>query len=281
MRKGIKIGETRKVAPWIYVMIAADMEEMLNFAPETTNGGASRGRWDRKRIVGTVIFGVVLFALAIFFWRVFSFYRNIQNGTINPALGYTTTDFTRVAHAFAQKAADGDGSGSVATIDDPTLGDRNAKIVVVEFADFACEYSRQNAPIVRAIAKQYANDVQIIFRDFPIEDIHPGSTIAAQGGGCANEQGKFWEYHDVVFGMKDALSVESILAVAEDLDLDIALFARCLESDFYAKDVQGDVADGVTAGVAGTPTYFFNGQKVEGAIPFTIFNQIINAMRET
>jgi protein-disulfide isomerase len=257
------------------------MEEMVNMLPPQQRSLSEKHRWDSRRILETMGFVMALSAVALFSWRVFSFYRNIQSGAINPALGYTTTDFTRAAHAFAKKAAEGAGSGSLATIDDPTLGTKTPKITLVEFADFGCPYSQENAPIVRAIAKQYSADVQIIYRDFPLEDLHPGATIAAQGGGCANEQGKFWEYHDAVFALKEILSVEAIFSVADRLELDMDDFQRCMESDFYTKDVEGDIADGAAAGVVGTPTFFFNGEKVEGSIPFTVFNQIINAMRQT
>ena len=257
------------------------MEEIVNMLPSPENVPEPHHRWETKRILATLGFGAVLGLMIIFSSRVFAFYRDIQNGSINPALGYTTTDFTRAAQAFAEKAAAGEGSGSLASIDDPTLGTKSPKITIVEFADFGCPYSQEDAPIVRAIAKQYGTDVQVVFRDFPLEDVHPGSTIAAQGGGCANEQGKFWEYHDAVFELKGILSVEAINSVADRLDLNMDEFARCLESDFYVKDVESDLADGVAAGVVGTPTFFFNGQKVEGSIPFTIFNQIIDAMRQT
>lgn len=260
------------------------MEE-IGLLPNQANAELRPHRFSASRFIGGAAFALVLVVVLAFSWRVLKFYRGIQSGEINPALAYTTTDFTRAASAFAAKAAANAGPtvGLLGT-SDPSLGPASAKITVVEFADFGCPYSQEVAPIVRAISKQYATDVRIVFRNYPIDELHPGATIAAQAGGCANEQGKFWEYHDAVFAAQTSqpeISVASLSTIAGGLGLNVEQFARCIESGYYAKDVSEDVSDGATAGVVGTPTFFFNGQKVEGSIPFTIFNQIINAMRQT
>lgn len=239
-------------------------------------------RFSTHKVLGTLGFALVLVMVCIFSWRVFAFYQDIRSGDINPALGYTTTDFSRAATAFAARAAaNGSDSGEILGDNDPTLGSDDAKIVLVEFGDFGCPYSREVAPIVRAIVKQYSSDIQFMYRDYPIDDLHPGASLAAEAGGCAQEQGKFWEYYDAVFGMSDELSETTLTAIAETIDMDTTQFERCIESGYYANDVADDTSDGAKAGVVGTPTFFFNGQKVEGSIPFTIFNQIIDAMRQT
>lgn len=254
--------------------------EEINMLPVETPPPTKR-RWSPARMLGMTGFVLVIFCVLGFSWRVFSFYRDIRNGSINPALAYTTTNFTRAVTAFAAKAAANSDSASLIGTSDPSLGNKNAKITVVEFADFGCPYSQEVAPIVRAIAKQYSSDVRVVFRNFPIEELHPGATIAAQAGGCAAEQGKFWEYHDAVFASKEPLGVDMLSGIADTIGLDANQFARCLDSDYYAADVTTDGTDGAAAGVTGTPTFFFNGQKVEGSIPFTIFTQILDAMRQT
>lgn len=238
-------------------------------------------RWSMSRVLGLFAFVGVLLLVLGFSWRVFGFYRGIRSGAINPALAYTTTNFTRAVSAFAVKAAANGDSASLFGTSDPSLGKKDAKITVVEFGDFGCPYSQESAPIVRAIAKQYANDVQVVFRNFPIEELHPGATIAAQAGGCAAEQGKFWEYHDAVFASKTPLGMEMLTGVAANIGLDTEQFIRCVDSGYYENDVESDTSDGAIAGVTGTPTFFFNGQKVDGSIPFTIFTQILDAMRQT
>jgi|GEM_PF-212207 len=256
--------------------------EDVNILEDRQEPEKPASRFSVRKIGSTLIFVGVLVVVTFFSWRVFSFYQDIRSGAINPALAYTTTDFTRAASAFAAKAAsDGGGTGNLLGANSPSIGPLDAKITIVEFADFGCVYSKENAPIIRAIAKQYANNLRLVFRDYPIDEIHPGASIAAEGGGCAQEQGKFWEYHDAVFASGGELSVASLLVIAEQIELDLEKFQRCIDSGYYTADVKSDIADGVAAGVVGTPTFFFNGEKVEGSIPFTIFNQIINAMLQT
>ena len=248
----------------------------------TSDVGRRTSRFSTHKILGTSAFALVLVIVCMFSWRVFAFYRDIRSGEITPARGYTTTDFSRAATAFAVRAAaSSSDTGGILGENDPTLGDDDAKITLVEFGDFGCPYSREVAPIVRAIVKQYSADIQFMYRDYPIDDLHPGASLAAEGGGCAQEQGKFWEYYDAVFGMSDALSVTTLMSVVETIGMDPEKFERCIESGYYANDVANDTSDGAKAGVVGTPTFFFNGQKVEGSIPFTIFNQIVDAMRQT
>ena len=240
-----------------------------------------RRRWSPARILGLLGFITVLAVILGFSWRIFGFYRGIRDGSINPALAYTTTNFTRTVTAFAAKAAMNTDSASLLGASDPSLGTKDAKITIVEFADFGCPYSQEVAPIVRAIAQRYSQDTRVVFRNFPIEELHPGSTIAAQAGGCAAEQGKFWEYHDAVFASREPLGVDMLNGIADSVEIDREKFERCLDSGYYTKDTETDVIDGAVAGVTGTPTFFFNGQKVEGSIPFTIFTQILDAMRQT
>ncbi len=257
------------------------MEEMNLLNDRQSDVGRRTSKISSHQILGTLGFVLVLGVVSVFSWRVFAFYRDIRSGEINPALGYTTTDFSRAATAFAAQAAEsGGGSGEILGENDPTLGTDDAKIVLVEFGDFGCPYSREVAPVVRAVVKQYSTDIQFMYRDFPIDDVHPGASLAAEGGGCAQEQDKFWEYYDAVFAMSDDLSAASLTTIAEVIGMDVAQFERCIESGYYTNDVADDTSDGANAGVVGTPTFFFNGQKVEGSIPFTIFTQIVDAMRQ-
>jgi len=164
---------------------------------------------------------------------------------------------------------------NVATIDDPYKGGSKAKVVIVEFADFECPYCFQEFPIVRQIIETYGDEIKFIFRDFPIPE-HANAQKAAEAGECAHEQGKFWQMHDIMYINHDKLDVASLKSYAKQIGLDTDRFDKCLDADKYKQEVDDDFADGISAGVTGTPTFFINGQKVEGAIPLDFFKQAID-----
>lgn len=222
----------------------------------------------------TILLSLFLLITGAFAWKVFSFYRQIRNGTMDPgtyALSRVSTDQTLKALVSQAK-----GSGTLATDDDPSLGGDDAVVTIVEFADFGCPYSKTESHIVRALAQQFPDDVRVIYRDFPLEELHPGAELAAAAGVCADAQRSFWDFHDKVFGVTD-LSQDTILAIAEDLSLDMDEFVACINDPATTEEFEQDLADGVTAGVEGTPTFFVNGQKIEGAVPYDLFRKIIEA----
>lgn len=232
----------------------------------------------RRRWVPTVLFILVLLGVLIFAWRVLSFYQRIQNGTIDPGTyGITRPSTDAALRAFAAQAS---GSGVLATGDDPQLGSDAAAVTVVEFADFGCPYSRAESFVVRALAQQFPDDVRIIYRDFPLEDLHPGAEVAAQVGTCAAAQGKFWEYHDAIFDAQGDITAENIAVIAEEIGLNKAALASCLHDAGTKAEMEQDLGDGYNAGVQGTPTFFVNGEKIEGAIPFDLFVKIIAAFAD-
>ena len=159
---------------------------------------------------------------------------------------------------------------------DPATGPPDAPVTIVEFSDFQCPYcqafSQQTLPL---ILSTYRDRVRYVFRDFPIASIHPQAQKAAEAAECAFEQGRFWEYHDRLFLHQGALSLADLKTHARAVGLDGQAFERCLESGKYAHEVQKDLEDGLTSGVTGTPTFFINGVKVEGAQPFSVFQAVI------
>lgn len=162
--------------------------------------------------------------------------------------------------------------------DDPVKGSPDAPVTIVEFSEFQCPYCgyyvRETFPkIDEAYIK--TGKVKYVFRDFPLTSIHPYAQKAAEAGGCAAQQGKFWEYHDLLFAHQDALDVSSLKQYAADLSLDTAQFDACLDSGAMADEVAGDFADGQTYGVSGTPAFFVNGIRLNGAQPFEAFQELI------
>ena len=115
-------------------------------------------------------------------------------------------------------------------------------------------------------------------RDFPLTSIHPYAQKAAEASECADDQGKFWEYHDLVFANQSAIDVDSLKGYAGQLGLDTGTFDECLDEGKQSSEVEKDLEDGQASGVTGTPAFFINGQLVSGAQPFTVFQQIIDQL---
>jgi protein-disulfide isomerase len=168
----------------------------------------------------------------------------------------------------------------------PPLGDPNAPVVIVEFSDFQCPFCRrhflQTMPLLR---EQFIDTgkVQYIFKDFPLDGIHPQARKAAEAANCAARQGQYWPMHDKLFaeqerwsGNSDAVTV--FKQFAETLGLDTAAFGACLDGGETAAEIEEDVQEGLRAGVEGTPAFFINGRFVSGAQPFDVFRQILEQL---
>ena len=133
----------------------------------------------RSRRVQALVFGLVLALVLFFGYKVFNYYRQIQKGTFDPmSLSFQSTAASQ--NRLIDIAAAAPGSGQLATLDDPSLGPNDAKLTIVEFADFGCPFSEEESYVVDAIARQYPNDVRIIYRDFPLTDLHPGADMPAE-----------------------------------------------------------------------------------------------------
>jgi len=188
--------------------------------------------------------------------------------------------FTGVVKTYLDDLNSGDNTTiyDITTLDDPYAGSLEADVVIVEFADFQCPYCFQVFPTVREIISTYGDQIRFIYRDFPIDDIHPYAQNAAEAGECASEQDKFWEYHDKLFINQDNLDLASLKNYALELGLDTQEFNTCLDSNRYYTEVQQDFASGIVAGVEGTPTFFINDIQFQGAITVENFKSIIDEL---
>lgn len=150
----------------------------------------------------------------------------------------------------------------------PVLGNESAPVTVVIFSDFECPYCGDFARYSFPDVKKNLIDtgkVRLSFRHFPLPT-HTHAYVAAQAAACAQDQNMFWEYHDVLYAHQDALEIGKLQTYAADLGLDTELFNDCLASELRAPTVIADRQLGLDRGVAGTPTFFFNGRKVAGAL---------------
>jgi protein-disulfide isomerase len=159
----------------------------------------------------------------------------------------------------------------------PSRGPGDAPVVIVEFSDFQCPYCRTVVPTVKQVLERNPSTVRWVFRDFPIATIHPTAPKAHEAARCAGAQGKFWEYHDLLFE-RPARQTDALLkGYADELKLDATAFAACLDGGKFAAAVQADLEEGTDLGVTGTPTFYINGRMLVGAQPAAAFQRIIDA----
>jgi protein-disulfide isomerase len=130
-------------------------------------------------------------------------------------------------------------------------------------------------PVLNAIEKAYADKVKLVYRQFPLTNIHPHAQKAAEASLCAHEQKKFWEFHESLFRAQNDLAVESLKKRAAGLQLDTAAFAACLDSGKQAAAVKKDIEEGGHAGVNGTPTLFVNGRFFAGSTEYNDVRDLI------
>ena len=150
----------------------------------------------------------------------------------------------------------------------PSRGAKRAVVTIVEFADFQCPYCGQMAPVLKQILERYPDDVRLVYRQLPLNNIHANAMHAAEASVCAGAQGKFWEMHDALFANQAALALEDLSKTAEGLKLDSAAFNTCMGSSATAALIDADVRAGEDAGIDGTPGMFVNGRFYNGALPY-------------
>jgi len=169
-------------------------------------------------------------------------------------------------------------AGEISLTGEPMLGQANAPVTIVEYTDFQCPFCKNAWSTMKMIEANFvsAGKVKIVFKDFPL-DFHEQAFSAALAGQCAEEQGKFWEYHDILFENQAQLSTENYKKWAADLKLDLTKFNDCLSSEKYKVEVEQDLAEGQQLGVSGTPAFFINGKMLTGAQPYATFRDEINA----
>lgn len=160
----------------------------------------------------------------------------------------------------------------------PVLGNPEAKVTVIEFSDFQCPFcARYTLETYPQIKQAYIDTgkIKMVFKNFPLTSLHDNAEGAAEASECANDQGKFWEYKEKLFQNQQALSAGDLKKSAKDLGLNEDQFNNCFDSKKYSDEVSQDLKSGIEAGVTGTPTFFINGEKLVGSLPFSEFQRVI------
>ena len=158
----------------------------------------------------------------------------------------------------------------------PSKGPAKAPVTIVKFEDFHCPFCKKAQPTVAQVLSKYGKKVRLVHRDFPIDSIHPLARQAHEAARCANEQGKFWAYHDVLYANAPKADVAELNSYAKEVGLNLADFEKCVASGKYRQIIQKDVDEGVRLGVNGTPTFFINGRLLAGAQPLESFTALID-----
>jgi protein-disulfide isomerase len=158
----------------------------------------------------------------------------------------------------------------------PAKGPADAPIKLVVFSDFECPYCSRVVPTLHELFKKYQGKVRMAFRDFPL-DFHENARRAAEAAHCANEQGKFWEYHDRLFAHQDKLGEKDLIEHAKEVQADTAALEKCLKAGKYGEVVTRNYKAGGSLGVNGTPAIFVNGILLSGAQPLKAFTDLIDA----
>lgn len=159
----------------------------------------------------------------------------------------------------------------------PSIGPKDAEITIVEFSDFQCPYCQKwHVEVYEQLMAAYPNKVRLVYRNLPLEQIHPQAMNAAEASLCANDQNAYWKYHDKLFDNANALSDDLYARLAKDLGLNTAAFEKCMSDHKHLSAIQKDMQFAIDLGVQSTPTFFINGLAVVGAQPLSVFQQVIN-----
>ena len=265
-------------------------------APDADQGpGASKGRatvsMTRGAYLGLVAVAVAGIGIGAFFaGYAVSSDQYVTRAQLESALDRMAEPAPRPVQAPRDPPA----PATVSADDDPVLGSADAQVTIVEFSDFECPFcSRFYEETLPLIKREYIETgvAKLVYRDFPIDRIHPNAREAHAASECADEQGAFWPYHDVLFDRQAEWSAldpgqmrERVVSYAAAMQLDAGAFAACLESPATGAEIDADKRDGSRYGVTGTPAFFVGSVEsgyvlISGAKPFDSFARAIESAR--
>jgi protein-disulfide isomerase len=158
---------------------------------------------------------------------------------------------------------------------DHIRGSINAPITLVEYGDYECPYTAAAYPIVKEIMSQFADKIYFVFRNFPLNDIHPHAQHAAEAAEAAAAQDKFWQMHDYLFEHQKALDDNHLFEYAQKVGLDIGRFKKEISGHIYAPLIYESLKNGIDSGVEGTPTFFVNGVHYEDSWDLDTFSNVL------
>ena len=163
----------------------------------------------------------------------------------------------------------------VSTDGAPVRGSPEAAVTIVEFSNFECPFCKQAQLTIMQLLERYNGKVKLVYRDFPLDSIHPQARRAAEAARCAHDQGNFWDFHDLLFS-EAKMAPEDLRQYASKMGLDTVKFDSCVSNGTHKFTVQRDLDEGTRLGITGTPAFFINGRMISGAQSFEAFARIID-----
>ncbi|MFZ2804640.1 MAG: thioredoxin domain-containing protein [Patescibacteria group bacterium] len=221
-------------------------------------------------LIGVFIAALLVAWLGVFLWEVGHDALLIKSGTLDPVAAIQSHAFSEsVDQAIATTDVTPDDIARIENGSNPTLGNPNAKLHIVEFLDYGCPFCQQEAPIIRAFMAKHMDDAYLVIRDFPLVDLHPTAMDDAISARCVFAQGnssRYWIYYDRLYASQDAQTPADLRGYAEQIGVDLAAYDACVAAKQPQDNITASQQDGLAAGVRGTPTFFFNGIEIQGAI---------------
>ncbi|NIA18263.1 MAG: thioredoxin domain-containing protein [Actinobacteria bacterium] len=230
----------------------------------------------RDKFLPRLIIAAAL-ALLIGFTAVFTIY--LRNDIIDIVGGQKKTIVESGGYSTPKTAIGASETFNIKMSDtDHIRGNKDAKITIIEFADFQCPFSLKFHNTMKQVIKDYPDTVKWIYRHFPLRS-HKYARSAAEASECAGDQNKFWEYADELFNNQTKIDNNYFSSAAEELKLNIPEFENCLSSGKYSDKVNNDYNQGKQAGVTGAPGNIINGELVPGAVSYEKLKEKIEKLK--
>ncbi len=242
-------------------------------------------KFDRDKFISSIVLAELVLLL-VFGWQLFSVKQELAS---DPTLAGNDKTIYQGPRKDAkvppeEQPSQVDLAGPVdvqVTNKDHIRGNVDAPITIVEYSDFECPFCGRVQPTLEQIFDEYGDNVRLVYRHFPLS-FHARAQKAGEASECADDQGKFWEYHDLLFANQSSLSggIAQLKEWAGELGLNQQRFDDCLDNGNHAATVKNGLASGSQKGVTGTPGFFVNGISLSGAQPFEAFSAIIDSELE-
>lgn len=157
----------------------------------------------------------------------------------------------------------------------PIKGATDAPVTIIEFSDFHCPFCSKVQSTLNQVLARYGDKVKLVYRHYPIDQLHPQAHRAAEAAACANEQGQFWTYHDKLYANGPDANPDKLRSLAQSSGLDVPAFVQCLSSGKHRTTIQKDINEALRLGINGTPAFIINGRWLSGAQPLENFIRVI------